>query len=224
MNDNVDQGVELTQPSDAMNDAPAEVAGQPAGDQPAGDQPGGDQQNVQAGQDGQEDSELAHLRQLVDERTEDLQRLQAEYINYKKRVDRDRTLSRQLGVEAVLRDLLPVFDSILAAQAHDELTGGFKLTADEFTKVAKQYGLTRVGEAGQDFDPLIHEALMQVPVPGQGSARVHEVMQAGYQINGQTVRPARVVVALPDGDTEASQNGQQDGDGSTQQDGDSTTQ
>lgn len=136
------------------------------------------------------------------ERTEDLQRLQAEYVNYKKRVDRDRPLARQSGVEAVLRDMMPAFDSIVAAENMGELSEGFKLTADEFIKVARQYGMARVGEVGEEFDPLIHEALMQQPVAGSGEPTINEVMQVGYQINGQTVRPARVVVAMPTGEEE----------------------
>ncbi len=136
------------------------------------------------------------------ERTEDLQRLQAEYVNYKKRVDRDRPLARQSGVEAVLRDMMPAFDSIVAAENMGELSEGFKLTADEFIKVARQYGMVKVGEVGEEFDPLIHEALMQQPVAGSGEPTINEVMQVGYQINGQTVRPARVVVAMPTGEEE----------------------
>jgi molecular chaperone GrpE len=97
---------------------------------------------------------------LVAERTADLQRLQAEYVNYKKRVDRDRDLARQAGIEAVVNDLLPVLDSIDAAKQHDELAGGFKLVADELEKVAAKYGLTAFGEVGDAFDPHLHDALM----------------------------------------------------------------
>lgn len=148
--------------------------------------------------------ELSELKELVKERTEDLQRLQAEYANYKKRVDRDRQVARQSGIEALLRDLMPAFDSIVAAEQMDALEGGFKLTADEFVKVARQYGMHRVGEVGEDFDPLVHEALMQVPVAGEGEPKIHEVMQVGYQVGDQTLRPARVVVAMPTGESEES--------------------
>lgn len=146
--------------------------------------------------------EVAELKKQLAERTEDLQRLQAEYVNYKKRVDRDRPLARQSGIDAVLRDLMPAFDSIVAAQNMGHLSDGFKLTADEFIKVARQYGMVKVGEVGEEFNPLIHEALMQQPVAGTGEPTIHEVMQVGYQINGQTVRPARVVVAMPTGEAE----------------------
>ena len=139
----------------------------------------------------------AELEALVAERTADLQRLQAEYVNYKRRVDRDRALARQGGIEALLRDLLPVFDSITAAEKQGELTGGFKLTADELSKVTKVYGLESFGAPGDEFDPRLHEALMQVPDPNVTEMVVREVMQNGFRINDQVVRPARVVVSVP---------------------------
>ncbi len=98
-------------------------------------------------------AKIGELEELANERTADLQRLQAEYANYKKRVDRDRALSRQGGVEAVVLDLLPVLDSIEAAREHDELTGGFKLVADELERLTGKYGLAVYGEVGDAFDP-----------------------------------------------------------------------
>lgn len=146
------------------------------------------------------DDPLASLKALVAERTADLQRLQAEYVNYKRRVDRDRDLARNRGVESVVRDLLPVFDAINQASAHGELTGGFKLVADELGRLATKHGLVLYGEQGEEFDPHKHEALMQVPVPGDGEMLVHEVMQKGVELNGIVVRPARVVVSMPNGE------------------------
>lgn len=140
---------------------------------------------------------LTEMEKLVTERTEDLQRLQAEYVNYKKRVDRDRAQARQAGIDAVLRELMPVFDSIVEARKHDELTGGFKLTADELTRVLTHFGFETFGEPGEEFDPRLHEALMQIPVPGTEEMIIHEVMQVGYRIGDQVLRPARVVVAVP---------------------------
>lgn len=142
---------------------------------------------------------IVELEALVNERTEDLQRVQAEYINYKRRVDRDRDGARKAGVVAVMRDLIPVFDSILAAKAHGELTGGFKLTADELEKVTTHFGFSHFGKAGDEFDPKLHEALMQSPVPGTGEMSVKEVLQVGYRLDDLIMRPARVVVAVPDG-------------------------
>lgn len=144
-------------------------------------------------------SELEQLQDLVTERTGDLQRLHAEYANYKKRVDRDRALSRAAGIEAVVLDLLPVLDSIEAAREHSELVGGFKLVAEELEKVSAKYGLAVFGEVGDAFDPQIHEALMQMPMAGDlDGPTVSAVMQRGVKLNDRVIRPARVGVAEPD--------------------------
>jgi molecular chaperone GrpE len=143
-------------------------------------------------------AKIAELEELAAERTHDLQRLQAEYANYKKRVDRDRALARQGGVEAVVLDLLPVLDSIEAAREHDELTGGFKLVAEELERLTAKYGLTVYGEVGDEFDPNIHEALMQVPMEGVEVTTVSALMQKGVRLNERVLRPARVGVAEPE--------------------------
>jgi molecular chaperone GrpE len=144
-------------------------------------------------------SETEQLQDLVAERTSDLQRLHAEYANYKKRVDRDRTLSRSAGIEAVVLDLLPVLDSVEAAREHSELVGGFKLVAEELEKITAKYGLEVFGEVGETFDPQIHEALMQMPMEGElDGPTVAAVMQHGVKLNGRVIRPARVGVADPD--------------------------
>ncbi|WP_316669919.1 nucleotide exchange factor GrpE [uncultured Propionibacterium sp.] len=143
---------------------------------------------------------LTAARAELSERTEDLQRLQAEYVNYRKRVERDRDVARNQGVESVVRDLMPVMDAIVQAEAHGELTGGFKLVADELGKVSSRHGLTAFGEPGEEFDPRRHEALMQMPVPGDGEMSIHEVVQKGFELAGAVIRPARVVVAVPTGE------------------------
>ncbi|WP_415098601.1 nucleotide exchange factor GrpE [Micropruina sp.] len=143
-------------------------------------------------------AKIAELEELAAERTQDLQRLQAEYANYKKRVDRDRSLARQGGVEAVVLDLLPVLDSIEAAREHDELTGGFKLVAEELERLTAKYGLSVYGAVGDEFDPNIHEALMQVPMDGIEVTTVSALMQKGVRLNDRVLRPARVGVAEPE--------------------------
>lgn len=143
-------------------------------------------------------AKIAELEELVSERTTDLQRLQAEYANYKKRVDRDRALARIGGIEAVVLDLLPVLDSIEAAREHDELTGGFKLVADELERTTGKYGLSVYGEVGEAFDPNVHEALMQVPMEGVEVTTVSAVMQKGFRLGEKVLRPARVGVAEPE--------------------------
>lgn len=141
---------------------------------------------------------VAELEALVAERTLDLQRVAAEYVNYKKRVDRDRDLARQAGIEAVVSDLMPVLDHIELARQHENLEGGFKMIADELAKVAAKHGLTVFGAVGEAFDPNLHDALMAVPMDEPVDVvTVSQVMQQGYLLGSRVVRPARVAVANP---------------------------
>ncbi|MDQ7993153.1 MAG: nucleotide exchange factor GrpE [Propionicimonas sp.] len=156
--------------------------------------------NAPAGQDPVLGAKVSELEELVAERTADLQRLQAEYANYKKRVDRDRGLARTGGIEAVVLDLLPVLDSVEAAREHEELVGGFKLVADELEKISGKYGLEVFGEVGEPFDPQLHEALMHMPYTGEDEiteTTISAVMQKGVKLNERVLRPARVAVADP---------------------------
>ena len=135
---------------------------------------------------------------LVAERTADLQRVHAEYANYKKRVDRDRGLARQAGIEAVMSDMMPVLDAIQLAQQHDDLAEGSRMIIDELKKVTTKHGLVTFGEVGEEFDPVRHEALMQLPLdePVQ-VVTISQVIQPGYELHGRVIRPARVAVANP---------------------------
>ena len=145
------------------------------------------------------DAKVAELQELADERTSDLQRLHAEYANYKKRVDRDRALARQGGIETVILDLLAVLDSVEAAREHAELVRGFKLVADELEKITAKYGLETFGEVGEEFDPQVHEALLQLPHSGEVAVpTISAVMQRGVKLNDRVLRPARVGVANPE--------------------------
>ncbi|PIF01808.1 MAG: nucleotide exchange factor GrpE [Propionibacterium sp.] len=136
---------------------------------------------------------------MVKERTEDLQRLQAEYVNYKKRVDRDRNIARQAGIETVVSDLVPVLDAVTLARSHADLEGGFKLVAEELEKLATKYQLVSFGVIGDVFDPVFHDALMQVPLEEPVEvATVSQVIQPGYKLGERVIRPARVAVAQPE--------------------------
>ena len=132
---------------------------------------------------------------LLAERTSDLQRVQAEYANYRKRVERDRALSRAQGAEGVIRELMPVFDGIAHAQEHEELTGGFKVVASELTRVMNGLGLVTFGAVGDEFDPTLHDALMQIPSPDVPAGHIAQVIQPGYKLGETVLRPARVAVA-----------------------------
>ena len=137
----------------------------------------------------------ASLERLVSERTDDLQRLQAEYANYRKRVERDRATARQQGVESVVRELMPVWDAIAQAASHDELNGGFKVVATEFQRLAEKLGLKTFGAIGDEFDPNFHDALMQLPTADVEPGHVAQVIQLGYRLGDTVLRPARVAVA-----------------------------
>ena len=131
----------------------------------------------------------------------DLQRLQAEYVNYKKRVDRDREVIRHTAVGSVVESLLPVLDDIhMARQAGDLADGPFASIADKLEATLGRFGVERVGEAGQEFDPNVHEALMHVEAElpeGATGTTVVQVLQPGYRIGDRLVRAARVSVADP---------------------------
>ncbi|HUW77916.1 MAG TPA: nucleotide exchange factor GrpE [Candidatus Nanopelagicaceae bacterium] len=129
--------------------------------------------------------------------TSDLQRLQAEYSNYRKRVERDRLVSRDLAVASVLLELIPILDDIERAREHGELEGGFKAVAEQVEKVATKFGLERFGEPGVPFDPAVHEALVHSVSEDVDIITAIEILQPGYRLNDRTLRPARVVVADP---------------------------
>ena len=127
--------------------------------------------------------------------TADLQRLTAEYANYRKRVDRDRELNQDRAVARVVTDLMPILDDLDRARGHGEVEGGFKAVADAIEAVATKYGLTRFGEAGELFDPHVHEAMTSHPSPDVTEPTVQSVYQIGYRLKDQVLRPARVAVA-----------------------------
>ncbi|MCK2214613.1 nucleotide exchange factor GrpE [Actinomadura sp. ATCC 31491] len=140
------------------------------------------------------DGELA--AQLA-ERTADLQRLQAEYVNYRKRVERDRQAVREQAVASVLTELLPVLDDIGRARDHGELTGGVAKVAESLEAALTKLGLAPFGQKGEPFDPTVHEALMHSYSADVSEATAVEVFQPGYRMGDRILRPARVAVAEP---------------------------
>ncbi|GAA4113918.1 nucleotide exchange factor GrpE [Knoellia locipacati] len=144
---------------------------------------------------------------LAAQRLDDLQRLNAEYVNYKRRVDRDRAVVQERAVRDVLETVLPVLDDIQAARDHGDLTDGpFASIADKLEASFGKFGLTRFGAVGEPFDPMHHEALMHAAwdssnpeLPADATATtVVQVLQAGYRTGDQVLRPARVAVADPE--------------------------
>ena len=137
---------------------------------------------------------------MLAERTADLQRLQAEYANYRKRVERDRLAVREQALANVLHELLPVLDDIGRAREHGELTGGFKSVAESLEGIAVKLGLTTYGENGDPFDPTLHEALMHSYSADVTEPTCVQILQPGYRVGERIIRPARVAVAEPGGD------------------------
>jgi molecular chaperone GrpE len=138
------------------------------------------------------------LEQQLAERTADLQRLQAEYVNYKRRVDRDRALVRAQGEASVLRSLLTVLDDIGRAEEHGQLEGGFKAVADALQQAVKSHRLEVFGEPGDDFDPRLHEALFH---SGESAdverTTIATVVRTGYRVGDDVIRHAQVGVVDP---------------------------
>lgn len=138
---------------------------------------------------------------LAAERLSDLQRLQAEYVNYKKRVDRDREVQRELVIAGMIESLLPVLDEIHLAREHGELqVGPFAKIAEKLEGILGKYGVERFGAAGETFDPTVHQALMHSQAdlgPGVTETTVTQVMHPGYKLGERVIRPAMVAVADP---------------------------
>ena len=146
------------------------------------------------------DEALSEATEIVDEvasLTADLQRLQAEYANYRKRVDRDRAAAAEFSIAAVLSELLPVLDDLDRAEQHGELTGGFKAVADRITAITSKLGLEKFAEVGVAFDPAIHEALVHNKSSDVTETTATEILQPGYKFKERVIRPARVAVTDP---------------------------
>jgi molecular chaperone GrpE len=146
------------------------------------------------------DAAVAKATTMLAERTADLQRLQAEYANYRKRVERDRLAVREQALANVLNELVPVLDDIGRAREHGELTGGFKSVGESLEGIAFKLGLTQFGESGDPFDPTLHEALMHSYSADVTEPTAVQILQPGYKVGERIIRPARVAVAEPGGD------------------------
>ena len=130
--------------------------------------------------------------------TADLQRLQAEYANYRKRVDRDRSVAAEFSIAAVLAELLPVLDDLDRAAEHGELIGGFKAVADRITATVERLGLTKFADAPVAFNPEIHEALTHEVSKDVSEPTASKILQPGYKFKERIIRPARVAVTDPE--------------------------
>ncbi|WP_033818291.1 nucleotide exchange factor GrpE [Kitasatospora sp. MBT63] len=173
-------------------------------EKPQGEQPGDDsaaeEAVIKAAEEaaaGGTSEELATAKRELAERTADLQRLQAEYQNYRKRVERDRLTVREIAVSNILEALIPVLDDIGRAREHGEVTGGFKSVSDNLETVVAKLGLQQFGKEGEAFDPTLHEALMHSYSSDVTEDTCVQILQPGYRIGERVIRPAMVAVAEP---------------------------
>src|SRR5215470_13088312 len=173
----------------APDGGPAAAGPAGAGDRPVG---GG-----AAEPGGVPDSERELVAKLA-ERTADLQRVSAEYANYRKRVDRDRLVVREQALANVLVALLPVLDDIGRAREHGELVGGFEKVAQSLVSIVTKLGLVAFGSEGEPFDPNVHEAVSLTQSAGVTEPTCIQILQPGYMVGERIVRPARVIVAEPE--------------------------
>jgi molecular chaperone GrpE len=128
----------------------------------------------------------------------DLQRLQAEFVNYKARVERDRDVSRNAAIAEVLRSLLPALDDLSRAEAHGDLEGSpFAAVVAKLRASGEKFGLKTFGAKGDKFDPEIHEALVQTPSADVTENTVADVVEAGYLVGDRLLRAAKVAVFIP---------------------------
>ena len=138
-------------------------------------------------------------RDLVADMRNDMLRAQAELVNFRTRVERDRAANREAVIAEVLRSLLPAIDDLARAEAHGDLVDGSPLAivAQKLRTSFEKYGLKTVGEKGEAFDPAFHEAVVQIPTPGVTENTVADVIELGYALGDRLVRPAKVAVAVP---------------------------
>jgi molecular chaperone GrpE len=139
-------------------------------------------------------SQEAELKAQLDERTADLQRLQAEYANYRKRIDRDREVVVNTAKASVATELLSVLDDVDRAAQHGDLTGAFKAVADKLVATLERTGLEAFGHEGEPFDPSVHEAVQHDTSPDVEGPTVTAVLRRGYRFGDRVVRAALVAV------------------------------
>ena len=184
---------EVRQSADApaVGDTPA--AGAAPADEPAGTGPADEPPPSVDGAS----ADHVKLQLELTERTADLQRITAEYANYRRRVERDRAVAADQATAAVLTALLPVLDDIDRARAHGDLTGAFAAVGEQLTASLQRVGLVSFGAAGDVFDPVWHEAVLHTESPDVTQPTCVDVMRRGYALGERMLRPAMVAVADP---------------------------
>jgi len=178
-------------------EAPAAGDAQPTAAAPAGGEPAAPAAETEPAGLG---AELEALRAALDERTRDLQRVTAEYANYRKRVERDRARVGEQATANVLSALLPVLDDLDRAREHGELVDGFAAVAEQLISALTKFGLTAFGEKGDPFDPNRHEAVAHLTSDEVNGPTCIDILRRGYLLGDRLLRPAMVAVADPPSD------------------------
>jgi molecular chaperone GrpE len=145
-----------------------------------------------------EDNLSSADRDLVAEMRADMLRAQAELVNFRKRVERDREANREVAIAEVVRALLPALDDLTRAEAHGDLAEGpMQVIGQKIRGGFEKFKLVQIGEKGETFDPNIHEAIVQLPTPGATGQTVADVVEPGYKLGERVLRAAKVAVAVP---------------------------
>lgn len=184
--------------SSAIDDSSAGSNGSPSADASS------ESATSEASQDavlGDLEAELADLTSVVNREAEllnDLQRLQAEFVNYKARVERDRDVSRNNAIAEVLRAFLPALDDLARAEAHGDLEGSpFAAVANKLRSAGEKFGLKSFAAKGDAFNPELHDALVQTPSAEVTQNTVADVVEPGYLLGERVIRAAKVAVFIP---------------------------
>ncbi len=145
-----------------------------------------------------EDKLSTEDRDLVAEMRADMLRAQAELVNFRKRVERDREANREVAIAEVVRALLPALDDLTRAEAHGDLAEGpMQVIGQKIRGGFEKFKLVQIGEKGEAFDPNVHEAIVQLPTPGTTGQTVADVVEPGYKLGERVLRAAKVAVAVP---------------------------
>ncbi|WP_065964185.1 nucleotide exchange factor GrpE [Curtobacterium sp. UCD-KPL2560] len=137
-------------------------------------------------------------RDLVADMRADMLRAQAELVNFRKRVERDREANRDAVIAEVVRALLPALDDLTRAEAHGDLADGpMQVIGQKIRGGFEKFKLVQIGEKGETFDPNVHEAIVQLPTPGATDQTVADVVEPGYKLGDRVLRAAKVAVAVP---------------------------
>ena len=135
---------------------------------------------------------------LVADMRSDMLRAQAELVNFRTRVERDRAANRDAVIAEVIRSLLPALDDLARAEAHGDLEGSpFALVAQKLHAGFEKFGLRQIGEKGEVFDPTLHQAVVQLRSAEVTVQTVADVIESGYALGDRLVRPAKVAVSVP---------------------------